>query len=388
MTSSPHTLPHHAQKAVVGRILGLEALAPYLSPLEYQGLRDAADRLVMRLCWLTNDALGDPDSGEQLDAFLARVTEALRQEAASLSTEARPAVSHALDDFSERVAEFCADPYDPLERLARAASEISHEFYQRYGENVPPEIWERTIPIFSFLGGKAALSFAADIHLNVRTKFTESNSLSAQVILQIVPRSLDAHTIAALPRTLLHEYIAHVPQGPYSGGRAHPDANDIFSEGWMDYVTHRVYRSILEHKKASEELEPLGEAARWTVLYEAAAEHFFATRCALRDGDPAAAARSEGAAAARQLHDLLRRLPETADDPDVFMYRISFGINGSSLSIVSRQRIAAEIRRCLLRASLAYALVPPLRDWASGKITLAELCDLLLGLAVRASDDV
>src|SRR5215471_14144503 len=47
----------------------------------------------------------------------------------------------------------------------------------------------------------------------------------------------------------------------------------------------------------------------WSGIYDAAAERFFAARCSLADGDPTAAARFEGAAAARQMHDLLRRLP-------------------------------------------------------------------------------
>ena len=116
----------------------------------------------------------------------------------------------------------------------------------------------------------------------------------------------------------------------------------------------------------------------WTSLYDSAAERFFVARCSLRDGDPTAAARFEGAAAARQVHDLFRRLPESAGKADELLYRLSLGLNASTFDSLSRRRFAAEVRRCLLRGSRSDILIAPLREWVAGRIKLGDLLARLL----------
>lgn len=371
-------LPLHVQKAVVGRLLGFGVLAPELPGLEMRGYKDAGARLGELLCWLTNEALDDPDSDESLDSFLTRLVGKLQAEAAGFhAAEARQTVTPVLEEFATRVKAFHDKPYDPLTGIVKAVAQTAAHFYSAYGVAVPPLVWERTLMLLSFLGGKAGLSFAPDVHLQVRTEFSRGDPVSAQVFFKIVPRWLDITTIATLPRALLHEYIAHVPQGPYSGVRVHPDADDAFAEGWMDYVAHYVHRSVLERRALTAALSD-HLALTWTSLYDIAADRFFGARCTLQDSDPASAARSEGAAAARHLHDLLRRLPDTKCGADEHLYRLSFGLNASTLDSVSRRRLAAEVRRCLLRGSRVDILVAPLREWVAGRLTLEDMSARLL----------
>lgn len=374
-------LPLHAQKAVIGKLLGLQVIVPWQSSLEH----DTAERLDKCLCWRTNSALDDPDSRDALEAFLVDLASEVNAEVGRFPEAARLAVADIVREFTEVVASFCKSPYDPLERLVSTVAKTSSDFYQFYGVDVPPELWRRTLPIFSFLGGKVGLSFAPDIHLKIGTEFHGGDAPSAKVFLKIAPRWLDDLTIAALPRALLHEYIAHVPQGPYAGSRVNPDSTNAFAEGWMDYLAHRVHRAVLEQSgpfhALAEQLLPT-----WMSFYETAAERFFAARQALREEDPSAAARCEGAIAARLLHDLLRRLPETARDADAYLFRLSFGLNSSSLDDITRQRFVSLIRRRLCLGSEAYKLVIPLRKWASGVISLEELSETLL--AIRSSRDV
>ena len=370
-------LPLHAQKAVVGRLLGLEVLAPQRAWLESQGYQDAADVLVSHLCWFTNQALVDPDSSEPLTSFLVRLVSELQAQAARLSSASKDAVVPQLDELATLVKSFCASPYDPLGRLVAAVTQTAADFYQAYGTSVPSVIWRGARSHFSFQGGQAGLSFAPDIYLQVRTEFTGQDQPASDVRLRVAPKCLDVGTAAALPRVLLHEFVAHVPQGPYHGPRVHPDVNDSFAEGWMDYIAHRIHRAVLElrgpYEALADHLVPT-----WTGLYETAAEHFFAARCPLRNNDRTTAARSEGAAAARQVHDLLRKLSETSADPDTALYRLSFDLNASSLDSVSRWRMVAEIRRCLVLASRSDVLVTPLRDWLAGRASLEDLSAHLL----------
>jgi hypothetical protein len=372
------TLPSHVQKSVIGRLLGFEVLSPRLSELQMRGHKDIGARLSQILCWLTNEALDDPDSDESLESFLGRLVGRLQAEAASFRINAaQDDVALLLDEFEARVRAFREFPNDPLVGTVMAVTQTASHFYSTYGASVPSAVWERSVPLVSFLGDLAGLSFAPEVHLQLRTMFDTEDPSCATVFIKLVPRWLDAETIATFPRALLHEYISHVPQGPYSSARRHPDADDAFAEGWMDYIAHQIHRSLLECRPpveaVSDHLVPT-----WTSIYDAAAEHFFWARCKLKDSDPAAAARSEGAAAARQLHDLFRRLPETKCSADEYLYRLSFGLNASALDSLSRRRVAAEVRRNLLRASRLDILVAPLREWAEGKLSVEELAARLM----------
>jgi hypothetical protein len=373
----------HVQKAVVGRLLGFQALAPRMSLLESQDCHWAARGLDDCLCRLTDAALNDVDGQGSLASFLQDLLRELQAEVVRFPPDASGAVAGILEELAELIMAFCASPCDLLSQLAAAVAQTAADFYHSCGVAVPPELWDRTEPVFGFLRGKAALSFAPEIHLQARTEFQAEDWCSARVILEIVPRWLDTETIAALPRALLHEYISHVPQGPYFIARTHPDASDGFAEGWMDYVAHCVHRSVLDRRGPSQVLAGC-LILTWMGIYDVAAERFFDARSALPDRDPVAAARCEGAAAARHLHDELRRLLvanalQTAANADELLYRLSFGLNASGLSGIARRRVVAEIRRCLLYASRSDLLVDALREWAAGEIKLEDLAARLLG---------
>jgi hypothetical protein len=192
---------------------------------------------------LTNEALDDPDSHESLDSFLAELVRKLRAEVAEFRADAsRDAVAPILDELAERVKTFCASPYHPIEKLLDAWTQTTANFYNVSGEAVPQKLWDHALWKISFLSGRVGLSFAPDIHLQIRTKFGTDEPLSAEIDFKVIPRWLDIKSIATMPRVMLHEYIAHVPQGPFIKARIYPDANDAFAEGWMDYVAHHIHQ--------------------------------------------------------------------------------------------------------------------------------------------------
>lgn len=377
MTSPVSDIPPHAQNAIVGRFLGFQALAPNLSTIASNGHWDTADRLSQSLCWLTNEMLDDPDSLQTPGQFLRNLVRRLNDEVRNVSDAARSAAQPVLEELGILVAGYEAAPYDPLGKLAGAAAATAAGYYQAFGAEVPDELWESTYPRFSFVNGLIGMSFVSTIHVQLWTEFGIDDYPTAQVMVKIPPRWLDQETIAALPRSLLHEYVAHVPQGPHSGKRLHPDPSDMFAEGWMDYIAHRIFRAVLERQGPSFELGGI-LAPTWIPLHEEAAERFFAARCALADGDRTAAARREGVAAARQLHDLLRRLTATKDSADEYLYRLSFGLNVSQLGNVARARFAANVRLSLQRASRSDALIAPLLEWVTGRISLTAFFELVI----------
>jgi hypothetical protein len=377
LTSPVSDIPPHAQKAIVGRFLGFQALAPGLSTIESNGHRDIAARLSQSLCWLTNETLEDPDSVQTLGEFLRSLPGRLNEELRNVSDASRSAAQPVLEELDVLVAGYVLAPYDPLGRLTDAAARTAADYYQAFDAKVPDELWRSTFPRFSFVSGIIGLSFVSTIHVQLWTEFGIGDYPTAQVMVKIPPRSLDQETIAALPRTLLHEYVAHVPQGPHSGGRLHPDAGDMFAEGWMDYIAHRIFKDVLERTGPS---LGLGNSLvpAWIPLHEEAAERFFNARCALAEGNRMAATRCEGATAARQLHDLLRRLTATKDRADEYLYRLSFGLNVSQFGNVARARFAANVRLFLQRASRVDALTVPLLEWVNGRMSSSDFFEQII----------
>ena len=379
MTSAASDIPPHAHNAIVGRILGFQALAPNLSTIESNGHPDIGARLGGKLRWHTNAVLDDPDTLQTLGEFLRSLVDVLNDEVRGVADASRSVAQLVLDELSVLVAGYEAAPYDPLGKLADAVSRTAADYYQTFGAQVPDELWHSTTTSlrFSFVGGKIGLSFDSTIHVQLWTEFGSGYYPTAQVMIKIAPRWLDSETIAALPRLLLHEYVAHVPQGPHSGRRLHPDPGDMFAEGWMDYIAHCIFKDALERRGPSLELGD-SLAPAWITLHEEAAERFFRARCSLADGERTAAARREGAAAARQLHDLLRRLPETKETADECLYRLSLGLNASPLGNAARARFAANVRLSLQRASRSDVLTVPLREWAIGNMSTKEFFERII----------
>jgi hypothetical protein len=286
-------------------------------------------------------------------------------------------VQAVLEELEVLVAAYVVAPYDPLGRLTDAAARTAVDYYQAFDAEVPDGLWQSTFPRFSFVTGEIGLSFVSTIHVQLWTEFGIGDYPTAQVMVKIAPRWLDVETIAALPRLLLHEYIAHVPQGPHAGRRLHPDAGDMFAEGWMDYIAHRIFKAVLERQGPSLELGNFLVPA-WIPLHEGAAERFFNARCGLADGDRIAAARCEGATAARQLHDLLRRLPATKGRADEYLYRLSLGLNVSQFGNAARALFAANVRLDLQRASRVDALTVPLLEWVDGHMSSNDFFEQII----------
>jgi hypothetical protein len=353
---------------MVGRFLGFQALAPYISTIKSNGHRHTADRLILGLRSHTDEMLDDPDSVQTLGEFLRSLVTRLNDEMSSVSAASRSAAQPALEDLASLVAEYEADPYDPLENLIGAAARAATDYYRAFDAEVPGGLWQATSPRFSFVNGQIGLSFLSTIHVQLWTEFGTDDYPTAQVMVKVPPRWLDQETIAALPRSLLHEYVAHVPQGPHSERRLHPDAGDMFAEGWMDYIAHCIFRALMERRGPSPELS-VCLTPTWITLHEEAGERFFSARRALADGDRIAAVRHEGVEAARQLHDLLRRFLETRDRADECLYRLSLGLNVSRFGNVARRRFAANVRLSCQRGSHADALTVPLREWIAGRIS-------------------
>lgn len=376
MTSPVSDIPSHVRNAIVGRFLGFKALAPNILTIELDGDLGAAAHLIHELCWLTDKILNDRDSTQAPAELLRNLARRLNDEVCGLDDASRLAAQPVIEELSVLVAEYEETPYDPLKKLTDAAARTAADYYKTFAA-VPDELWQSTVPRFSWVNGEIGLSFVSTVHVQLWTEFGDYDYPTAQVVVKIAPRWLDLDTIAALPRSLLHEYVAHVPQGPHSGKRQHPDAGDMFAEGWMDYVAHLIFKEAMQRQEPSLEL-CVSPDPTWIDLHELAAERFFSARCEISYGDRLAALRYLGVAAARQLHALLRRLPATKGSPDEYLYRLSLGLNASQLSNVARARFAANVQLSMRLGSRSDVLIVPLCEWAAGNISSDEFFERVI----------
>lgn len=370
-------LPLHVQKALMARLLGFQVLVPRRPLLESLSSYWIAEGLVNSICRLADAALDDMDDELSLESFLSRFLSDLKADADRLSPGAENVISEILSELTELVESFCVAPHDPLRELTDAVAQTAADFYQFYGVPVPSDLWDNAEPAFVFKRGCLALSFYPDIHVQAFTRFSSQDWRMAWVYLELTPIWFAPETIAALPRVMLHEYISHVPQGPYYAVREHPDAADSFAEGWMDYVAHCTHECALERRGPS---EALGEylIQTWVGSYREAGDRFNDARRSVPRFDSSAAERSLGTKVAELFHDELRRLVEakalgSTASADELMYRLSFGLNASPVTNVTRRLFVHKLQLCLLRRSRSDVLVSSLKQWACGKLGIEDL---------------
>jgi hypothetical protein len=147
----------------------------------------------------------------------------------------------------------------------------------------------------------------------------------------------------------------------------------------MDYVAHWIFRNVQERRGPVAAFDGYLNPAL-SLSYDEAAESFFRARCKPHRQDSAWSGRRFGVEAGKLMHDLLRGLPETDQDPDGYLYRMSFGLNASDLDDIRREQFVAQVHRYLPVGSRAVDLIRPVRQWAVGRVPLEDLYAEILAL--------
>jgi hypothetical protein len=101
VSADPADLPLHAQKAVIGRLLGFHALEPHLARLESARSPWTHRLLADFICCRTDQALADPDCDEPLDSFLSRLAKEFEEEAGRILDR----MTHPAAEVTEAVAD-------------------------------------------------------------------------------------------------------------------------------------------------------------------------------------------------------------------------------------------------------------------------------------------
>lgn len=148
----------------------------------------------------------------------------------------------------------------------------------------------------------------------------------------------DEATWNALPYVLLHEFVSHGAQGPWTAACRPPDEDSYFAEGWMDGVV-----MILHDQLVKGWFDHLGvEALPRPMENWATAHQLYGLRRDQLDGAP----RLYGYQIAEALH--LRLQQAAADDvPNELFLRLSLELNVSARTNRERDLFVAGIGRAL-----------------------------------------
>jgi hypothetical protein len=149
---------------------------------------------------------------------------------------------------------------------------------------------------------------------------TFANGGNSVVKLHLTPAKLDWDTCLACLYVLVHECFCHAFYGARNPNRREGTGNDDpFTEGWMDWLAHEL---LLQNRDFAQGLPASGtEFASIATIFTEARSQYRADGA--KPASTHAFSRAMGKAAAIQMHELLKRLPESRADALGALFRLS-----------------------------------------------------------------
>ncbi|MEU4161713.1 hypothetical protein [Actinoplanes sp. NPDC026670] len=351
------------QKAVWGRAFVYQMLDLHQLTVEAAGYGLLWNEVRGRLQALTARQV-EFDPAGPVSGFLTTLAEDLRSSMMPFPDGgAEKVCSPMLDDIERLLADAGRLRNDPLQTLFTDTLRAAAGAYRACGLPLPDDMV--TAVEVSFDHQSAPVDSALPIQVIATTRLGDTPSgVSAHVDIVVSPTYLDELTVFALPYVLLHECVCHVFQGPWGPGRIQADADSRFAEGWMDHIAYTVAcdqaRALAGGKPASS----LSAVPRPGALREAA-DQVHRARHQPHPRDRAWAARAMGVRAARNLAELMTRLPELAGRPveaAAAFRRLSLRLNVSEFSNTQRDLFVAAVHKATL-ARTEHGLVVQLRRY-------------------------
>ena len=292
----------------------------------------------------TSRPMSEPDDAEPLPEFLTGLIQQLEE--GLLEPKSAPsanALARMLASLERRVNEFITSPVDPLVALFNAVlaatlalySELGIEMDERFGDDVSFEVRNTT--------QDDPRSTPRPHLVMARTHFLDESKPSSKVMLRLIQiKNFDLADALSVPYVLFHECVSHVAQGPWNDRRPNPEAGSHFAEGWMDLVAYHFHAAMLEGRGVKGEFSSTLDAYSPSCVVEATKCHD--ARYAPIVGNRQWSTRSRGRAAAQQLlKRVLRLLPETKDQAEAELWRLSAALNVSDIPHIDRDTFAKQI---------------------------------------------
>lgn len=357
----------HAQRAIVSWLV----IEPALREKEAVADRDPLSETSFRglETWLDGrcvDQIGTDGDETSVADFLAFLVDDLAHEIVSRVRQAAPETRKAFGLLSKhvrgRVERYRESPHDPVAQLDRWAREVTISCYEDQPDgSVGSAIGARLAQVETVVIAASGVppEALAPWRVHGLTRFPVSGGPAWQVELTLgVPP--DGPSWHAASYVLMHEFVSHAAQGPWTPACAKPGPDDAYAEGWMDvvaYLLHGIYLYGGGAAAVEEDVAVDEPGARFL-----AAGTFHYGRCQVRR--PGTSNRRHGCRVADSFN---RRLLAGRSGPaDETFLRLSLQLNASAVSHEQRQLFVYGIET-------AYELGAPIDRWVDEYRRTGEL---------------
>lgn len=295
--------------------------------------------------------------------FKREVGERLR----SAGTEDRGEFERVAAHLASSASAFQASPHDPLARLDAWSREVTASIYEHQPDAVAGS------QVRSRMGGIDTLISGSDgpppdavppwwVYSDARFQATGGPVWSVELSLGVPAPTSSWHAAGYL---LLHEFVSHVGQGPWTASCRQPRSDDSYAEGWMDYVAYVLHALYLNR----------GGPVPGAVDYELPDEPYMRSMAATSYHNERSVVRKLGGQERRHGADVARRLNEhmvaggAAPVAESFL-KLSLQLNASAAGHAERRLFVAGV-------DAALATGAPLDAWLDAYARTGSLEEIL-----------
>jgi hypothetical protein len=354
------SLPLRQRNAVVARLLIFDVLYAYRAEFDVQEEIEVWAEVHNKLITRTARAIKYGPDGQSLEDFLHHLLGELQSDLPSVDNdEISSTLSYMFEEIKHKVHGFAAQPSDPLLALFDCILDATVDFYRSSGLKIHQHFCNDVSFEIGFTTADRR-PFPARHLVEASTDFYHRSIPSSKVHLELVCIDrFDWPTALVIPYVLFHECVSHVAQGPWAVKRESPGGFSSYADGWMDLIAYQIHVAAMERRaSASSPLDAypprsLGEAAK---LHEA--------RYDRQEGDRTWSRRSIGRDGAEELlKRVYRLLPETRDDPEKQLWRLSMDLNISDIPHGDRDLFAKRIEQAMRRETLRAQVTQLIKDY-------------------------
>jgi len=330
----------------------------------FQGLlKWLGDRCIAQLT-ATDDrtAVGD---------FIVRLAQDFEREVGDRLRSAGPDDRDELERIAAHLAScasgFRASPHDPMARLDAWSREVTASCYEHQPDAVVgSQIRDRLAVMDTLISGSDGPPPEAVplwwVYSEARFQVTGGPVWSVELSLGL---PLPSASWQAASYLLLHEFVSHVGQGPWSADCRQPKSDDPYAEGWMDYVAYVLHALYLNG----------GGPVSEDVAYELPDEPYMRSMAAGSYHYERSVLPKVGGRLRRHGAEVARRLNEHmfaggADPVDENFLKLSLQLNASAAGHAERRRFVSGI-------DAALATGAPLDAWMDAYVRTGSLDEIL-----------
>jgi hypothetical protein len=230
-----------------------------------------------------------------------------------------------------------------LHVLFKVSCDLAHLFYKKH----VPDFRDYQVYFHTQHSEEEPLhDIPAPYHVDGKTTITDADST---VVLTLNYRLLSAETFRSILYVLFHECFCHAYQGSvtagYDGVRESCGPNDMFGEGWMDWLAAELLERFLKGVRTLRDQEELLGMVPRPIEMSLATENFHQQRKNIFSRRRSQYAHVHFAGSRLAEYVLLLLEDAGVEDPEDVFYALSLGLNASPSTRQMRSKLMEKMRQ-------------------------------------------